>query len=295
MQGNQLPRLSVAVALWRRYSFAIDRQQTSRVRGRRLTFGRAADLYDRARPSYPPVLIDDVLAFAGAGRALEVGAGTGKATVMFAARGVEVVAVEPSAEMAAVLRRNCEGYPGVSVVVSDFESWAGDRGGFRLLYSAQAWHWVAPEVRYRRAWELLDDGGALAVFFTGPRWQQTDLYEPFLAAYRAAVPRFEATGPMHPASEVERLRPWWLEVGEADGFGAAEQRVYDWSETYSTDEYVSLLQTHSDHILLSHEQRAALLTAVAAAIEQHGGAITLAYRTWLHLSRAEPRADESSP
>ena len=274
-----------AAKLAPRYSLAIDRQRTSGADKRRLTFGRVAELYDRARPSYPAVLIDDVLAFAGSGRALEVGAGTGKATVMFAARGVEVVALEPSVEMATVARRNCGRYPGVSIVVRDFETWPGDGGGFQLLYSAQAWHWVAPEARYRRASELLDDGGTLAVFFTGPRWQDTELYEPLLAVYRDAAPQFAATGPMHPGSEAERLRPWWLEFGEADGFGALEERVYDWSETYSADEYVALLETHSDHILLSDERRAPLLAAVAAAIERQGGAVRLAYRTWLYLGR----------
>jgi SAM-dependent methyltransferase len=237
-----------------------------------------AELYDRMRPSYPLALVDDVLAFAGVGRALEVGAGTGKATVLFAARDVEVVALEPSAEMAALARRNCARYPGVSIVESDFEQWAGDDGGFRLIYSAQAWHWVAPEVRYRRARELLDDGGALAVCFTGPQWQNTELYEPLLVAYREAAPQFEPSGPMHPASEVKRLRPWWLEFGAADGFEAPEERVYDWSQSYSADEYVALLQTHSDHILLSEEERTPLLTAVAAAIERHGGTIEFAYR-----------------
>jgi hypothetical protein len=43
-----------------------------------------ADLYDRSRPSYPEALVDDVVEYAGAAvadPALEIGAGTGKATV----------------------------------------------------------------------------------------------------------------------------------------------------------------------------------------------------------------------
>src|SRR5438105_8011948 len=71
---------------------------------RRLAFGAVAELYDRARPSYPEALVEDVVALAPLGsppRALEVGAGTGKATVLFAARGVAVHALAPSAEMAA--------------------------------------------------------------------------------------------------------------------------------------------------------------------------------------------------
>lgn len=88
-------------------------------RERRLAFGEVAEQYDRTRPSYPDALVDDVLALAptdhGAARALEVGAGTGKATVMFAARGASVVALEPSPEMAAIAERNTARYTNVVI------------------------------------------------------------------------------------------------------------------------------------------------------------------------------------
>jgi tRNA G46 methylase TrmB len=64
------------------------------MRERRLVFGEVAELYD----SYPPALVDDLVAMAGldGGQAvLEVGAGTGKATVLFAQRGIPVLAIEP--------------------------------------------------------------------------------------------------------------------------------------------------------------------------------------------------------
>ena len=52
-----------------------------------LVFGEVAAEYDRVRPGYPPELIDTVLSHAPADpTALDVGAGTGKATAMFAAR-----------------------------------------------------------------------------------------------------------------------------------------------------------------------------------------------------------------
>jgi len=120
----------------------------------RLVFGDVAELYDRSRPSYPDALIDDVIAAAPlreGGRALEVGAGTGKATRLFARRGVPVLAIEPSPGMAAVARRNLASFADVEIIESDFERWdpAGER--FALLYSAQAWHWIDSEVRFARA------------------------------------------------------------------------------------------------------------------------------------------------
>lgn len=114
-------------------------------RAPRLVFGEVAELYDRVRPSYPDALVDDVVELAGAGNgardaplaALEVGAGTGKATVMFAQRGVTVHALEPSAAMAAIARRKCSRYEAVTIEEIDFERWRSPdapfelKGGFR--------------------------------------------------------------------------------------------------------------------------------------------------------------------
>src|SRR6478672_7149813 len=101
-------------------------------RERRLAFGDVAALYERMRPSYPEALVDDLIGLAFDGQpsaALEIGAGTGKATVLFARRGVEVLALEPNAEMAAFARRVCVDYD-VTFERTDFERW--DRGDARF-------------------------------------------------------------------------------------------------------------------------------------------------------------------
>ncbi len=102
-------------------------------------FGEDADLYDRARPSYPAELIDDVVALVSAqGRVLDAGCGTGKATVLLAARGLRGVAVDPDPAMAAVARAHLERSPGWRVDVSSFEDWtvAPADARFDLIVSA---------------------------------------------------------------------------------------------------------------------------------------------------------------
>jgi trans-aconitate methyltransferase len=71
--------------------------------GRALSFGVVAEAYERFRPAYPVELFDMVMACAGrpVRTALEIGAGTGKATRLFAQRGVTVTAVEPDGAMLA--------------------------------------------------------------------------------------------------------------------------------------------------------------------------------------------------
>lgn len=258
---------------------------------RRLSFGRVAELYDLARPSYPAALVDDVLAFEGGRgvRALEVGAGTGKATVRFAARGVAIRALEPDAGMAAVARRNCAEFSEVTVENTDFEGWEVQPAAFDLVYSAQAWHWVAPELKYVRARQALRDGGVLAAFWNRARWERTKLREDLTEAYRRAAPEFgPAPGPMHPSAELgpDRWEDWEQEIGSASGFEAPEVRWYDWTTDYSAAEYVRLLGTHSDHMVLPDDRRAELMRAIAGVIEAHGGTLRMNYRTKLCLARA---------
>ena len=92
----------------------------------RSTFDQAAELYDRARPRYPTGLFDDLAELAGIGpgsSVLEIGPGTGQATVALAERGCRVVAVELGAALAAVARRNLARFPAVEVVTAPFEDW----------------------------------------------------------------------------------------------------------------------------------------------------------------------------
>src|SRR5262249_27615202 len=80
----------------------------------RTPFDANAELYDAARPSYPEERVDEVVLRSGippGGRILEIGAGTGKATLSFARRGYAILALEPGGNMAAVLRRSVAGFP----------------------------------------------------------------------------------------------------------------------------------------------------------------------------------------
>jgi SAM-dependent methyltransferase len=257
---------------------------------RRLVFGQVAELYDASRPSYPPAMVEELLRRAGAragDRVLEVGAGTGKATTLFAARGLDVVAIEPSPEMAAVARRNCAPYPQVRIVESDFEQW--DPGGrrFPLLYSAQAWHWIDPELGLERAHLALLPGGLLAPFWNRPAWGRSALRDELIEVYRATVPELEPTGPMHPANFSPLDGEDWVgEIAAVGLFEEAEVVDYHWHVDYSADRYVDLLGTLSDVRLLDDSERRRLTEGVHAAIERQGGTLPLPLLTRVCLARA---------
>ena len=264
-------------------------------RERRLAFGAVAELYDRARPSYPRELVGDVLEFAGAGagaHALEVGAGTGKATALFADRDLELLALEPSPEMAEVLARNCGSRANVQIEHVEFERWSPGTRRFRLVFSAQAWHWVAPDRRYSLARAALEPHGTLAVFWNRPDWEASPIRSEVAEAYERVAPDLGAgagPGPMHPAA---RRRQWWADWAEefagAPSFEPPVARSYRWRETYTTESYLEVLRTHSDHIVLGEERLRELVGAVGEVLARHGGALELEYVTEAWMARASP-------
>jgi SAM-dependent methyltransferase len=259
---------------------------------RRLVFGQVAELYDRARPTYPDALIRDLAALAAPGgerRVLEVGAGTGKATRLIAGRGLAVLAIEPSAEMAAVARRSLAAEPQVEIVESDFETWdpAGER--FSLVYSAQAWHWIDPGVRDARARAALIDGGVLAVFWNRPAWGESPVRRALSDAYRAAAPEMPNDGPLHPDNPdplSDEGEEWAAEIRGAAGLAEPEVRRYDWGVGYSADEYADLLATLSEIRLLAPGPRERLLAGVRTAIREHGGQLQMPMATSTCLAHA---------
>jgi len=255
---------------------------------RRLAFGRVAELYDRARPAYPPPVIDELISFAGlrvGAPVLEVGAGTGKATRMLGERGLAVTALEPDAAMASVARRNCAGHPLVEIEQIAFEDWQA-REQVEAVVSAQAWHWIRPEARYVRAGEALAPGGTLASIWTLPVWTRTSLRDSLYRAYLQTVPDLAPDFPMHPGSDPADLAgDWHAEIDASGEFTAPLVLSHRWSLSYSTEEYRALLQTHQDHILLEPAEQGRLLDAVSQVIDDAGGSFALDLVTRLCLAR----------
>lgn len=245
-------------------------------REERFVFGEVAEEYDAIRPSYPDSLFDTVMQFgalAPGDRALEIGAGTGKATMPFRARGLDVLCLEPSAEMAAILRGK-----GAAVETTLFEDWPASAEKFRLVYAAQAWHWVRDEHRYERAAAALQPGGAIALFWNKPRELDSALGAAVAAAYDAFAPETRGGSPSH----------WDLDATLAElppHFVDVEKRVLPWSTTYTTREYIELSLTWSTTRMLSEARRTRLLGAVANAIADNGGVVTVEYDVQCYLGR----------
>ena len=228
------------------------------VRG--LLFGSVAERYERYRLDYPNELVDAVLRYAGrpVRTALEVGAGTGKATRPFAARGIEVTALEPDPDMARVLARVTHGLP-VKPVTTTFEDFRTE-SRFDLVYAAAAWHWTSPATRWTQAVELLVPGGVLALFGAPAELKDPELF--------AAVDGIEKR--VLPEDDPLDLHPWSIEeLAAADGVADVEHRELAYVATTTAADFLGRLATVSAYLKLAPEQRADALRQVGAVLPDH--------------------------
>ena len=258
---------------------------------RRTSFDAAAQLYDDARPGYPEQMVDTVLAYAqleAGAQALEIGAGTGQATSQFAWRGIAVHAVEPGAAMADLIREKFDGSGlDVTVETADLETAALAPDSFELVFASTSWHWLTPGVRWTIAADTIKQGGTLAAFWNIPHWRRTALVPALDEVYRRSGADLTLLGPMA-AAEVEHgalMSEWANDAPDRAAFTDYRGGQFEWSETYSADEYVALLGSYGDHLTLDPSVRESLFAGIADVIERAGGTIELPYTTHLLVAR----------
>jgi len=216
--------------------------------GRALSFGARAEAYERFRPGYPQELFDLVQTYAGQPitTALEIGAGTGKATRLFAQNGVAVTATEPDAAMLAELRQHVP--PHVTTVRAAFED-LGPGETYALVYAAAALHWTNPEGRWPRVAALLRPGGVFASF-GGP----IQLADPSVEeAVRSARAPFLASDdiPSPDGTPAEADMQWpGTELQRSEWFTAVQQRVIERRFRTTARDYVGQLSTVSAYLEL---------------------------------------------
>jgi protein-L-isoaspartate O-methyltransferase len=234
-------------------------------RERRASFDRAAELYERARPEYLGELIDDVVALAElqpGSRVVEIGCGTGKATLPLAGRGLRITCVELGASLAAIAQRKLALFPGVQIVNADFETWHPERADYDAVVAFTAFHWLPPELRYPSVAAVLREGGALPVAMV--HHVVTEDSDPFFFEVQAD---YEAVGrggePPGPPEEVEDLG---AEMEASGLFRVVSERRYEWEMEYTADAYVDVLGTYSNHLMQEEEARERLFDLIRARI-----------------------------
>jgi SAM-dependent methyltransferase len=255
-------------------------------------FNRTAGGYD-ARPGYPKRVFEVLTERCGLGpgtRVLEIGPGTGQATLPMLERGAEVTAVEPGAALARRLVERTS-RRAIEVVVSRFEAVEMREATFDLVASATAFHWVDLSIGVERCARYLRDDGWLALWWTF--WGDPDRLDLF---HDALQPILEVKAP-HLIAEEAGTRAYMRDVAaraaefeQSAAFDAVEEDTFLWEGSHDPPAMRAMFATFAGWIALPEPLRTDLLDDVErVAQEDFGGKVTRPYRTVLYTTRRRPR------
>ena len=233
------------------------------------SFGAMAGVYERGRPPYPAEAIDWLVP-AHATRVADVGAGTGKLTRQLRDRGLDVIAVEPSAGMREELHR---AVPGVAVLAGTAEQIPLAEGTVDMVIVAQAWHWVDPALAVPEVARVLVPGGRLAL-----AWNRRVEDQQWVADLSTIIGSRGTPGSSRHFPEI------------GPPFGPPERRSVEWVHRLSRAEMTDWVASRSYVITLPDERRSAVMGQVRELLDTHpalAGEVEIALYMVSRCSRAD--------
>lgn len=249
------------------------------------------------RPGYPAEIFEDLARIAeldkGA-RVLEIGPGTGQATLPLAEREYDVTAIEIGANLAGLARQKLAGFPNVRINVAAFEDWPLPQQPFDAVVSASAFHWLDPNVVASKVAAALRPGGSLAI--VGTHHVDGGTAQFFVDAQHCYERWTQAPSGFRLPKVADVPLRESLEVVRSEAFDPAVFRRYEWEHEYSADDYLDLQSTYSEIRALEEHRRKNLLECLGGLIKgRYGGTVRKRYLNQLMIARRRAFAPRQAP
>lgn len=233
-----------------------------------------ADVYERARPGYPPEAVSWIaqeLKLREGRTVLDLGAGTGKLTRNLVETGARVIAVEPGDAMRAVLE---QAVPEAETLRGAAEEIPLPDGSVDAITVGQAFHWFRHDEAIPELHRVLRDHGAVALVWNSREDDAslqlgiTELLAPFIPAGRFSADE------------------WPRQLEESNLFGPLEQRRFAFVEKLDAARLADRIASISFVAAAAEDARKTLDSEVRALAERHGGVVDFPYVCSVYVSRA---------
>jgi len=218
-----------------------------------LSFGTAADAYDRYRPSYPRPAVGWAVGRPAPAEVLDLGAGTGILTRVLLGLGYQVTPVEPDPEMRTRLD---VATPGVVALAGSAERVPLPDGSVDAIVAGQAYHWFDHPVAHAEGARLLRPAGTYAAVFN-----HRDESVPWVAALTAiTVDLLGGRGAGDDGPSVDGFGP---------DFAPVERTEFRHHLTLTPDALVGMISTRSHYITAPPGQQRAVEAAIRELTASH--------------------------
>jgi SAM-dependent methyltransferase len=236
-------------------------------------FGAAADVYERARPSYPDEAVAWIVQRAGLGTGrtvVDVGAGTGKLTRLLVPTGAHVIAVEPIDEMRAKL---AEIAPSAELIAGTAEELPLEDASADAVTVAQAFHWFDHERALPELHRVLKPGGLLVLI-----WNSRDLDDSLQREVEKLLKplRKEVIG--------QETGAWREPLRRSPLFLQPEEAWFRFDQRLTADGLSERVASTSFVAAMNEDERASLLLRVRALVAERDRTFAFPYVTEVYVA-----------
>jgi SAM-dependent methyltransferase len=239
------------------------------------SFDVYANDYHSVRPGYPVSLFNDINVQCGINndsRILEIGAGSGIATIELAKYGCKVIAIEPGAHLAAIAKEQTRKFKNVEIFEGTFENFHV-KDKFDAVLAFTAFHWLSEEDRYQRMLNLLNDSGCLVLVWNSFFQSDSRATAEVNSAYREFLPGIypeETVVAEVNKGVLSKLNRREQEVVASSLFYPVFLRKYITTYNYNEQTYPKLLNTFPKIAEVEEEKRLEFLKRIKEIVKQHG-------------------------
>ncbi len=243
-------------------------------------------IYASARPTYPADsirYIAEIAKLQPGAEVVDVGAGTGISSRIFASHGYEVIALEPNDDMRKTGEEACTvfGAPPTQTHIQ-YLAGTGERTGLEagsadLVLCAQAFHWLAPEAALEEFHRILKPAAWVALV-----WNERDEQDAFTAAYGKALRQMAPQAEKTETRREEARQP----LLASPLFVSAHKKTFSNSQTVDANGLID--RAFSASYAPKDEQMAeGLRTKLTSVFDdfQNNGLVDLKYETLVFLAK----------
>lgn len=247
-------------------------------------FNLAADYYDKFRPGYPKEIIDVLISETGIkanSKLLEIGAGSGKATELFAKQGYDILCIEPGKDLA---QKGNDRFSDDSILFENarFEEYNLQKEYYDVIFAAQAFHWVPQPIGYERCAYALKEKAYLALFWNMYITYDTPLDNELLEISNKYGGFADFLSEKECENRIKSI------AGGIEGSKLFSPPIIYrklWRQAYTVDEFFGFVMTGNRFIQKSEEEKQLAYGELLSLGNKYNGIIERPYLCVLYLSQ----------